>query len=218
MGWSEHPSSFEGGTTSLQFTVLDQADERRPVKELYGVFRRPRNDEDRRVGEIAARWGALDFGFGDFPDFQPPRPAGISDGAWKRAQLGKVIESEGRLLLAGLGGSADMLYAAPTDNDCIAHAFLPNGGGGCGAPGPDGLDVGWFQSESGELVVAGLVGDTVEAVDLVVGGETLHTRMGENAFGLRLERAHEDSLERLVLHRRDGTTNEIPLRPEPEPK
>jgi hypothetical protein len=217
MPWSEHPSSssFEGSTTSLQFSVVGAGEERKPVQEIYGVFRRPRNGEDRRVGEIAARWGALDFGLGDF---QPPRPADISEEDWKRAQLGKVIESEGRLLLAGLGGSADMLYAAPTDNDCIARALLPNGGGGCGAFGPDGLDVGWCQSESGELVVAGLVGDSVEAVDLVVDGETLHALMGENAFGLRLERTHEDSLERLVLRRRDGTTNEIALRPEPEPE
>ena len=209
MPYDEHPS-FVGSTTSLQFTVLDHDKERRAVSELYAVFRRPRNDEDRRAGEIAARWGALDFGFGDF---QPPRPAGMSDEDWKRAQLGNVIESEGRLLLAGLGGSRDMLYAAPTDNDCIASALLPNGGGGCGVPGPDGLVMGWCQSEDGELVVAGLVGDSVEAVDLVVGGDTLHARMGENAFGLRLERTHESRLERLVLHRGDGTTNEIPLGP-----
>jgi hypothetical protein len=209
MPYDEHPS-FVGSTTSLQLTVLDHDKERRAVSELYAVFRRPRNDEDRRAGEIAARWGALDFGFGDL---QPPRPAGMSDEDWKRAQLGNVIESEGRLLLAGLGGSGDMLYAAPTDNDCIARVLLPNGGGGCGAPGPDGLDMGWCQSEDGELVVAGLVGDSVEAVDLVVGGETLHARMGENAFGLRLERTHESRLERLVLRRRDGTTNEIPLGP-----
>jgi len=38
--------------------------------------------------------------------------------------------------------------------------------------------------------------------------------MGENAFGLRLERTHSDDVERIVLRRRDGTTNEFALSPE----
>jgi hypothetical protein len=120
---------------------------------------------------------------------------------------------EGRLLLAGLGGEVDMLYAAPTDNDCIAHALLPNGGGGCAAPGPDGLELGWNQTDAGVLVVVGLVADAIESVDVVVGGVTHKARMGENAFGLRLERTNEADLERVVLCRRDGTTNEIELAP-----
>jgi hypothetical protein len=200
----------EGGTTSLQFSAFDPDEPKRTVTELYGVFRRPRNDADRSAGELAARWGALDFGFGDF---QPPRPPGISEADWQGAQLGTVVESDGRLLLSGLGGEADMLYAAPTDNNCIAHALLPNGGGGCSAPGPDGLEMGWHQAESGALTVFGLVADAIEAVDVVVAGTTHEARMGENAFGLRLERTHEADLERVVLHRRDGTTNEIDLAP-----
>lgn len=104
-----------------------------------------------------------------------------------------------------------MLYAAPTDNDCMAHALLPNGGGGCAAPGPDGLHMGWHQSEAGDLVVFGIVGYAVEAVDVVVGGATHEARMGENAFGVRLERTRGSSLERVVLRRRDGTANEIAL-------
>jgi hypothetical protein len=41
-------------------------------------------------------------------------------------------------------------------------------------------------------------------------------RMGEHAFGLWLERTHQDDEERVVLHRRDGTANAIELRPEPK--
>ena len=183
--------------------------ERRPVKELYGVFRRPRNDVDRRAGELAARSGALDFGAID----KGVRPAGLSDEEWRSLQPGEVLEDEGRLLLAGLGGEEDMLYAAPTCNDYIAHAVLPNGGGGRGTPGPDGLELGWNETETGALVVFGLVSDAIESVDLIVRGVTHEARMGENAFGLRLERTHGAELERVVLRRRDGTTNEIELAP-----
>jgi hypothetical protein len=180
--------------------------ERRPVEELYGVFRRPRNDADRRAGELASRRGALDF-----PERR--RRARMSDDEWRRARLGAVEEAEGRLLLQGLGGEADMLYAAPTDNSCVAYALLPNGGGGCTAPGPDGLVLGWNQQETGALTVFGLVGDAIAAVDLVVDGTTHGTPLGENAFGFRFERMHESNLERLVLHRRDGTTNALDLQP-----
>jgi hypothetical protein len=181
--------------------------ERRPVEELYGAFRRPRNDADLRAGELAARWGALDVGLGE-----PPRPAEIPEEVWQRSRLGTVVEAEGRLLLEGLGGEADMLYAAPTDNECVAYALLPNGGGGCTAPGPEGLEMGWHQGEAGELTVFGIVGDAIEAVDVILAGTVHEARMGENAFGLRLERTHEAGLERVLLHRRDGTTNEVALK------
>jgi hypothetical protein len=67
------------------------------------------------------------------------------------------------------------------------------------------------QRETGDLVVHGVVADAIESVDLVVAGATHQARMGENAFGLRLEHTHEADVDRLVLHRRDGTTNEIEL-------
>jgi hypothetical protein len=57
------------------------------------------------------------------------------------------------------------------------------------------------------------VSDAIEYVDVVVGGVTHEARMGENGFGVRLAN-HDSDLERLMLHRRDGTTNEIGLRPE----
>jgi hypothetical protein len=185
------------------------AEEKRPVRELYGVFRRPRNDGDRRAGELADRWGALDFGME--MEERPP-PHGVSVEAWRDALPGAVLHEEGRLLLAGLGGEEDMLYAAPTRNDHVAFALLPNGGGGCGAPGPDGLELGWTQTELGALVVHGLVADTIESVGVIVGGATHEARMGENAFGLRLEHTHDAELERIVLHRRDGTTTEVALK------
>jgi hypothetical protein len=205
-------SAFEGGSTSVHLYAYSDV-ERRPVRELYGVFRRPRNDADRSAGELAARWGALDFG----PEAEGRSPPpGVPPETWRDALPGAVLRDEGRLLLAGLGGEEDMLYAAPTQNHHVAYALLPNGVGGCGAPGPDGLELGWTQTELGSLVVHGLVADPIEAVDVVVGGVTHEARMGENAFGVRLERTPDAALERVVLRRRDGSTNVIELGPEPK--
>jgi hypothetical protein len=199
----------EGGSTSVHLYAYSSAEERRPVKELYGVFRRPRNDADRSAGELAARWGALDFG----PEVEERSPPpGVAPEAWRDLLPGAVLHDEGRLVLAGLGGDEDMLYAAPTRNDHVAYALLPNGGGGCGPPGPDGLVLGWTQTELGSLVVHGLVADAIEAVDVVIGGVSHETRMGEDAFGVRLQRTHDAALERVVLRRRDGSTNVIDLR------
>jgi hypothetical protein len=200
--------SFQPGSVSLQL-YADSGERKRPVTELYGVFRRPRSDADLRAGEVAARLGALDFGV---EMEEPPPPPGVSAETWREALPGAVVREEGRLLLAGLGGDEDMLYAAPTRNDHVAYAVLPNGGGGCAAPGPDGLVTGWTQTELGDLVVYGLVSDAIEAVGLGVGGRMHDARVGENAFGLRLEHTHDAELERIVLHRRDGTTTEVALK------
>ena len=153
-----------------------------PVREVYGAFRRPASSADRRVSELAAQM--LDR-------IEP-----------------EIVMSEGRLLLSDV----DMVYAVPVGDEQVAFAVLPNGGGMCHLPGPDGLLLLQQQTEKMDLVVHGIVGDGIEAVDLVVAGVTHEARMGENAFALRLEGTHEDDQERLVLHRRDGTANEIPLK------
>jgi hypothetical protein len=154
---------------------------RTPVRELYRAFRRPANDADRRVGGLAAVM--LD---------RIPR---------------EVVVSDGRLLLSDL----DMVYAVPVGDRQVAFTVLPNGGGMCHVPGPDGLLMLQQQTEEKELLVHGIVADTVESVDLVVAGVTHEAQMGENAFVLRLTDTHEHDQEALVLHRCDGTTNEIAL-------
>ena len=177
---------FEAGSGGLGFSGV----ERRPVRELYGAFRRPQNGADRDTAHLVARLGVL-TGLGIEFD-----------------------EGEGRLLLAGLGGDQDAINAVPVAADRLACAVLPNGGGQITAPGPDGLLMLHVQTETGHLTLCGLVADSVEAVDLVVSGVSHQARMGENAFGLRLERTHSDELERIVLRGRDGTTNDLALRPE----
>jgi len=68
----------------------------------------------------------------------------------------------------------------------------------------------------GSFVVQGLVADPIAAVDVVVNGQARPARMGENGFGVRIEDASATALERLILHRGDGTTYELDLRmPEP---
>ena len=178
---------FEPGSSWLGFYGNDEPV---AIRELYAVFGRPRTDADQRAEPLAATsWSGIDWG-------------------------ATIAMDEGRVLLAGLGGEQDLIYAAPLGEDRLVVGVLPNGGGGSGRPGPDGLLVMTHQLESGELVVHGIVADSVGTVDLVVAGATYEARMGENAFGLRLERTHADDLERIVLHRRDGTTNAIELRPE----
>jgi hypothetical protein len=172
---------FEPGTSGLGWSGIG---DRRPVRELYGAFRRPANDADRRVGGLAAV----------MLDRIPP----------------EIVRSDGRLLLSDL----DMVFAVPVGDDQVAFTVLPNGGGMCHLPGPDGLLMLEQQTEEMELVVHGIVADTVESVNIVVAGVTHAAAMGENAFGLRLEQTHQADQERLVLHRRDGTANEIPLQPE----
>jgi hypothetical protein len=177
---------FEAGSGGLGFSYA----ERRPVRELYGAFRRSQNDADRDTADLVARLGVL---------------TGLDI---------EFDEAEGRLLLAGLGGDEDAIYAVPVAVDRIACAVLPNGGGQITAPGPDGLLLVQVQTETGLLALCGVIGDSVEAVDLVVSGVLHQARMGENSFGLRLERTHSDDLEGIVLRRRDGTTNEVVLGPE----
>jgi hypothetical protein len=177
---------FAAGSGGLGFSDA----ERRPVRELYGAIRRSQNDADRDTADLVARLGVLTGLDIEFDD------------------------AEGRLLLAGLGGDEDAIYAVPVAVDRIACAVLPNGGGQITAPGPDGLLLVHVQTETGLLALCGVVGDSVEAVDLVVSSVLHQARMGENSFGLRLARTHSDDLERIVLHRRDGTTNEVVLGPE----
>ena len=183
---------LEPGTSSLMFHGYDTDEERRPVRELYGVFRRPKNDADRGAEPLAAvAWSGIPWG-------------------------AEIAMDEGRVFLSGLGGDEDMIYAAPLGDDRLVLAVLPNGGGGSARPGPDGLYMLTGELETGALVVHGIVADSVEAVDIVVAGATHEAAMGENGFGLRLEDTHEADQEQLVLHRRDGTTNEIGLRPRPD--
>jgi hypothetical protein len=192
------PDGDSGGHASSMFLGV----ELRPLKEIYGVFRRPSNEADLRARDLAQRTGVLE---GDSPD-DLSHP-GMSEEARAAAALGDIVVDGGRLVFSGLGGATDMLYVAPTTNNKIVHAVLPNGGGGTGSPGPDGLVLS-VNSMSPGAVVMGLVGDAIMAVDLVVDGKRLEAQMSENGFGLRID---DGAVEGIVLHRQDGTSMELQL-------
>jgi hypothetical protein len=200
--------SIEGPTQSGSFLFAAGDGVRRPVTDLYAAFRRPRTAADRESGELAHTLGTL--GCGPDEDVDDPFPPELPDHLREELSLGEVIEDKGRLLLAGLGGGQDKLYAAPTTKDAIAYAVLPDGGGGCSVPGPDGLVLSYVWSPE-SLVLHGLVADGVVAVDVIVDGEARPAEMGENGFGLRMAAVPQSNLDRIVLHRQDGTRNEIDL-------
>jgi hypothetical protein len=180
----------------------------RPIRELYSVFSRPRTPADEEAAELARRWGALDIGWEPDPS---DRPSSVPEPEWRASQPGKVLKSEGRLLLAGLGEQEDMLYAAPTENGHIARALLPNGGGGCGPPGEDGLVLAYTYRHGGGLVVYGLVADEIASVEVAVQDKLRPAQIGENAFGLRVADGKPSHLHGIVLRRRDGSHREIGL-------
>lgn len=180
--------AVEPGTSWLGFSGGEG--EPVPVRELYGVLRRSRTDADRNWEPLAASsWSGIDWG-------------------------AEIAMDEARVLLAGLGGELDTIYAAPLGDDRLVVAVLPNGGGGSGRPGPDGLLMQTSQLETGDLVFCGVVADSVESVEVVVAGVTHQAQMGENAFALWLDDARDADQERVVLRRHDGTTSAIPLRAE----
>ena len=185
----------EAGEASFGM-VFSGGEDKRPVRDLYSIFGRPPTEADREASALARRCGLLDTG---------------ADNRAERKEFGDVIAANGRLLLAGLGGADDALFAAPTTTEYIVHAILPNGGGGCGRPGPDGLILAGTTSRK-SLVLLGLIEDAIVGVDVRVGKETLVARMGENAFGLRIQDTGGATLEALVLGRRDGSVSEIDLR------
>jgi hypothetical protein len=204
MGWeafgdagsdSEHDFMLQSSTV-----FLGADGERQSVHDLYGAFRRPGTEADR-----AAAGSARDLlEIGDLPEDLPEE-------ARKALALGDVIHEDGRLLLSGLGGEQDALFAAPTRTDYVAFTLLPHGGGGTTVPmRPDGLILAGASSKAA-LLVYGLVGDSVVEVDLVVDGATRRASMGENAFGVRIDGATQDQLDEVLLRRADGTTNTLDL-------
>ncbi len=194
----------DGESTSHGMFMFVGGPEPRPVNELYGIFRRPPNDADRRGRDLAWRAGALTGYDGNDDELSH---LDVSEEERAAAALGDIVVDGGRVVFSGLGGATDMLYVVPTTNDKIVHAVLPNGGGGTGVPGPEGLVLSVNTMPVG-AVVLGLVGDAIVAVDVLVDGERVPARMGENGFGLRVD----GSFEGLVLHRADGTSMDLDLR------
>jgi len=183
--------SEDGGSSGSMVFFGDSTGADRPPRDLYAILRRPRDERDARA-EAAARGG------GPLP--LPPGHDGVDD-------LGQPVYSETRM---AMGTPDDGFYVVPTTTDKVCWGVFPNGGSGCAGVGQRGLTVAWDDDPAkGRFVVYGLVDDDVRAVDLVIGGVARRARSGENAYLLAVDRAHGGTVEKIVLHLDDGTTETV---------
>lgn len=177
-----------GGMIFLGGDEISGSAQPRRAQDLYAVFRRTPQSVDLRVRQTAT----VDMFVGNLGD-DPTESV-----------LGEPIYADTRLVSGAPGNG---LYAYPTTKDAVCVGHMPNGGGGCGEPGPHGLTVGYDDpANGGPLVLYGLVGDDVRSIDVVLGGVTRHTELTQNGYILRIPNAAGSSVEHLTLHLRDGTT------------
>ncbi len=172
--------------------IINEDADRRPVKKVYGVFRR---SQSRREVEIRPQMAV---------DASCSAPGGPDS-----AQYGRTITRLGRILLSDVGRSHDVLVAVPTTTDLVTVA-LSGEGGTCGRPlTRDGLMIA-LQVFGRVAIVYGMVGDDVASVDLVVDGKHERAQLGENGFALEIPDAPDKTLEELVLKHHDGSVTKFP--------
>jgi hypothetical protein len=158
---------------------------RRPVKKVYGVFRRPQTSHESKLAH----------------------PCSMAIGG----DNGKPSSGLRRLLLRDVGPRRQELIAQPTANDELNLGLTPDGGASCRITPltTDGLILG-ATLEGDDALVYGMVGDGVVSVDLVVDGALHHARLGENAFAAVIPGAIDKALERMILRRADGSVTKFP--------
>jgi hypothetical protein len=159
--------------------------ERRPVKKVYGVFRRPQKRHESAIAH----------------------PCSMAVGA----DNGEPISGLRRILLRDVGPRRQELMAQPTASDELNLGLTPDGGADCRITPltTDGLILG-ATLEGDDALVYGMVGDGVVSVDLVVDGALHHARLGENAFAAVIPGAIDKALERMILRRADGSVTKFP--------
>jgi hypothetical protein len=128
----------------------------------------------------------------------------------KQTDYGKPIEEKARILLQGVGPGHDSLVAVPTSASSVSVAVFPNGGGTCARPGGNGLILA-AAGDGDTTTVYGMVDDGVRSVDVITGGQTHHAKLSENGFSVELPSGAEMHLDKLVLHKADGSRAEVPL-------
>jgi hypothetical protein len=155
-----------------------------PVRDLYGIFRRRATAADIAVAAVAR------------------------DDGYEDDELGRPLYDQTRLLF---GTRTQGVYALPTSTDAVCVSNFPNGGAGCGEPGPHGLTVD-FDEASGQtpFVLYGLVGDDVQSVDFVFAdGGLRHAEVRENAYYVQMPGQQTDP-DRFILHLRNGVSDVLP--------
>jgi hypothetical protein len=191
----EEEESSTGRSGGIGFSVGKDGREQRSPDELYAVFARPATPPERLLARELEADNTFDL-----------REETQVDDAFGNGRFDKL-----RLLLRahGIGD----LVAVPTTKGGVCWTLQPDGPGGCGRPGPAGLELSYSESDRG-LDVFGLVGDEVRSVAFARGGRTEAAQMGENAYALHLPGAFDD-LDALVLRLANGDVQRIPLRAQP---
>ena len=188
------PSRAEASTSWMMLFSGPGAKSAPPVS-LYAVFRREQNDDEAKIAPELVADSSCSIRF----------PAGS-----KHADFGKPVAEKARILLDEIGPGHDSLLAVPTTADSVSLAVLPNGGGTCTRPTDDGLIVG-AEASGDTTTVYGMVDDRVRSVDVIADGLTHRAKLGENGFSVTLPSGAEEHLDKLVLHRADGSKAELPL-------
>lgn len=192
---SVDPARAEINTSWMLLYDQGGTDSTPPPEELYAVFARKQTDDEAKIApEVVA-------------DSSCSMPLPQKS---KHTDFGKPIEEKARILLRGVGSGNDSLVAVPTTADSVAIAVLPAGGGSCARPATNGLILA-ADSDGDTAHVYGMVDDQVRSVDVITGGQTHRAKLGENGFSVTLPGGAEEHLDKLVLHKADGSKAEVPL-------
>ena len=186
------PATSDDRAGSGSIMVFTDATSTERAQEVYAVFHRPLEAGDRAAAAVAQADGFL------------PTPGGTGPAA---DQLGRPIYSETRLVA---GTTRRGVYATPTTSGAVCIGRFPNGGGGCGRPGPHGITLQWDdQADGSPLELYGMAADDVKAVELVVSGKPQTAGVEGNAFVLDVPSAGHADMGSIVLHLTDGRTVEL---------
>jgi len=164
-----------------------------PLQELYGVFGRKQTDDEAKLAVGLAA--------------ELPCTGGLPENSTRR-KFGKPIAEKARFLLREFGPGHDAVVAEPTTTGMVYVAA--NGGATCTRPADDGLIV-TAGAYGDSATVYGMVDDRVQSVEVVVDGQTHRAQLGENGFAVVLPPGAQEHLDKLVLHKADGSKTELPL-------
>jgi hypothetical protein len=179
--------------TSWMMLVGSRGNKSASPQSLYTVFGRKQTDDE---AQLALRLAA-----------DSPCTGGLPENRMRRT-YGKPIPEKARFLLRDFGPGYDNLVAMPTTTGLVYVGV--NGGATCTRPADNGLIVA-AGAYGDAATVFGMVDDRVRSVDVIADGQTHRAKLGENGFAATLPSGAVEHLDKLVLHRADGSKTELPL-------
>ena len=166
-----------------------------PPQKLYSVFAREQTDDEAKIAPELVAESSCSM---DLPE------------SGRHTDYGKPIAEKARILLDEVDSGHDSLVAVLTTAGRVSLAVFPGGGGTCTRPGDDGVIAGG-ESYGDSVTFYGMVDDGVRSVDVITGDETHRAKLNQNGFSVALPSSAAEHLDKLVLHRADGSKAEIPL-------